>query len=82
MADDPEPVTARMALGHVDVCRTRVPWVCTTPFGSAVDPEVCIMTAGSAGETSLLDSAQNIFRHKGIGVIGRTVSPNAGPCRR
>ena len=52
LADDPEPVTVRIALGHVDVCRTRVPWVCTTPFGSAVDPEVWIMTAGSAGETS------------------------------
>ena len=35
-----DPVTARIASGHVDVCLTRVPWVCSTPFGSAVDPDV------------------------------------------
>ena len=69
LADDPEPVTDRMAPGHVDVCRTRVPWVCTTPFGSAVDPEVWTMTARSAGETSCLDRGQNILRHNGIGVV-------------
>ncbi len=32
--------------------RTRPPWVCTTPLGSAVDPEVCTMTIGSLGRTS------------------------------
>jgi hypothetical protein len=51
-AESPDPVTARMALGHVDVCRTKVPWVCSTPLGSAVDPDVWIKTARSAGETS------------------------------
>ena len=59
LADVPEPVTDRMAPGHVDVCRTRVPWVCMTPFGSAVDPEVCTMTARSAGETSCFGRGQN-----------------------
>jgi hypothetical protein len=47
-----DPVTDRMALGHVEVCRTTVPWVCSTPLGSAVDPEVCTMIARSAGVTS------------------------------
>ena len=47
-----DPVTARIAAGHVEVCRTRVPWVCSTPFGSAVDPDVCTMMARSAADTS------------------------------
>ena len=28
------------------------PWLCSTPFGSAVDPEVYISIMGSAGATS------------------------------
>src|SRR5687768_17811434 len=36
----------------LDVWRTRVPWVCSTPLGSAVEPEVCTMMARSAGDTS------------------------------
>ena len=53
------PVIDRMAAGQVEVWRTRVPCVCSTPFGSAVEPEVCTMTARSAGQTSASSAASS-----------------------
>ena len=35
-----------------------MPWVCSTPLGSAVDPEVCTMIARSAGDTSSSTAAK------------------------
>ena len=75
----PEPVTARIAIGHVDVCRTSVPWVCSTPFGSAVDPEVCTMMARSAGETSVLDGGQHVERNAGGGLVVDVARPAPVP---
>ncbi|MCV7069125.1 hypothetical protein H7H51_31500, partial [Mycolicibacterium farcinogenes] len=44
---------ARIALGQVDVCRTSVPWVCNTPFGSAV-----VVTARPTGMPSWTRTTQ------------------------
>ena len=62
-------MTARIAAGHVDVWRTSVPWVCSTPFGSAVEPEVCTMIGQVGGGDLGLDGRQHVVRHHGSGVI-------------
>ena len=49
------------------VARTTVPCVCTTPFGSALDPDVYVTCARSAGTTSASISASS--------VVGDVVGP-------
>src|SRR5207253_1031625 len=45
--------------GVAAVLRNTVPWVWTTPLGSAVEPEVWMTTNQSAGTTSASTSASN-----------------------
>ena len=67
--------------GHVDVCRTSVPWVCRTPFGSAVDPEVCTMMARSAGETSA-STAASTSSGNAVAAHRPSASPSPDPVAR
>lgn len=77
---------ARIALGQVDVCRTSVPWVCNTPFGSAVDPEVCTMIARSAADTSASAAASTSAGTPSVAAAvvahGRSVAPTTAMRRR
>src|SRR6185437_2727566 len=64
------------------VCRTQAPWVWTTPFGSAVVPDVKITTIGSAGTTERSTaSRKSAFAHTGGGggAIRSSDQAQAGP---
>ena len=65
----------------------------TTPFGSAVEPEVCTMTAASAGETSAsaaartsagtpVSSSAHRVAHPGYGVADERDGPQIGGPQR